>query len=347
MNFPTFLFLSAAAASPITSVVRDAVSSPHATMSELGRDVRATMRHIEEHEQRRSFAPKTNAALSVRAEATVTKPTIAAPRVTAGFAASHEVGYIPSDAAGAVSSKYLLHVSNGSVLAQDRAGVVLSNVTLASFWHDAAFPDGLLFDSRVLYDSVADRWVFCTLYDVDLHKSTLLIAVSDGGNPSLGWHRYRFTVDPADLGDADFTRMAQSRDSIAITANIFSDNDFLTPADIYVIRKSDLYSGATTLQVSQGHTRLYELAPVEGPESAQLYMLHPNNDDTDLTLFNYDAAAFTLTALTDLFAPSNTTNYFVNDIGPQRGSTTKVDLGFFIVSNAVLKNGTIWVASPR
>ena len=78
MNLPTFLFLSAAAAAPITAVTRDAVESPHATMRELGRDVRATIQR-EEHEQRHSFAPKI-AAISgpaARAESLVTKPTIA------------------------------------------------------------------------------------------------------------------------------------------------------------------------------------------------------------------------------------------------------------------------------
>src|SRR5438270_6390626 len=217
------MLLTAAAASPAAPATRDAVSSPHATMRELGSEVRAAIPLTEEREQRRSYKPQMPGfalKTAVQTESTVTKATIAAPRVTAGFAASHELGRIPSDAAGGVSSKYLLHVSNASVVAQDRAGVILSNATLASFWHDPAYADGELFDSRVLYDAAADRWILCTLYDRNLHKSTLLIAISDGGNPALGWHRYRYMVDPVfDDLDADYTRMSQTRDSIAITAN--------------------------------------------------------------------------------------------------------------------------------
>src|SRR3954464_4919213 len=172
------MFFVAAAASPVSHEVRDAVASPHATMRELGRDVRATIPRDEEHEQRRSYRPRIAgmaAQTVVRAESTVTKPTIVPPPVSTGFAASHETGQYPSDAAGAVSSKYLLHISNASVVAQDRAGVVLSNISLASFWHDPAYPDGLVYDSRVLYDGAADRWILCTLYDLSSHKSTLLI----------------------------------------------------------------------------------------------------------------------------------------------------------------------------
>ena len=95
VNLPTFLFLTAAAALPITPSVRDAVSSPHATMVELGRDYRAPIRRDEEHEQRRSFAPKIAAIAgpSAHAESIVTKPTLGPPRVTAGFAASHVPAY--------------------------------------------------------------------------------------------------------------------------------------------------------------------------------------------------------------------------------------------------------------
>jgi hypothetical protein len=117
-------------------------------MRELGRELHAPIplneKHAE-HEQRRSFAPKITgiaAETIVRAESIVTKPSIPAPTITAGFAASHDLGRSPSDAAGAVSSKYLLHVSNASVVAQDRSGTVLSSITLASFWHDPAYLDG-------------------------------------------------------------------------------------------------------------------------------------------------------------------------------------------------------------
>jgi hypothetical protein len=344
VNFPTFLFLAVAAASPITPVVRDAVSSPHATMSELGREVPPVIPLNEEREQRRSYRPQVAGIAgktTVHIESTVTQPTLAAPRVTAGFAASRELlGRIPSDAAGAVSSKYLLHVSNSSVVAQDRAGVVLSKVSLSSFWHDSAYPDAEVFDTRVLYDGVADRWILCTLYDQNFHKSALLIAVSDGGNPSLGWHRYRYIVDAAfDDLDADYTRMAQTRDSIAITANLFGSIDMF--AGIFTIRKSDAYSGAATLPVSQLNKFAYfDLVPVDGPESTQLYLVGAYSGGIALSSYN----AGTLVTITAATAPANTAQAF-DAVGLQRGSTIKLDCGFTTVHNAVLKNGTIWVAS--
>src|SRR4051812_1817561 len=107
VNVPVLLFLTAAAASPLAAATRDAVASPHATMRELGLVSRPPIRRIESHEQHRSFQPLTASASfnNVRAESTITNPSIAAPPIKAGFAAGFdEDGWYPSDAAGAVSA---------------------------------------------------------------------------------------------------------------------------------------------------------------------------------------------------------------------------------------------------
>lgn len=309
-------------------------------MRELALAPLAAILRDERHEQRRSFAPKIAAASGVHAEAVVTKPTIAAPPATAGFPSSHDIGALPSDAGGAVSTKYLLSVSNASVMVQDRAGATLSNLTLASFWHDAAFTDGALYDSRVSYDDAADRWVICTLYDVALKKATVLIAVSDGGDPTGGWHRYRFIVDPNDFEEVDLTRMALTRDFIMITANIYNSN---VSSDAYVIRKSDAYALPATLPVAQRRTPFIDLVPVDGRDDAVPYFVVPSID-VDLSVYTLSGAVFANVANPN--APAlDITSGLTGGIAPQLGSSVKIDCGPIYVTNAVLRNGTIWVAS--
>jgi hypothetical protein len=346
---PILFLLAAAVATTsfsdaLPATTRNAVESPHATMRELGMDARAPIPRNEEHEQRRSLAPKTviAAKTAIHADSIVTNPTIAAPPVKAGFAGTHDLGTSPSDAAGEVSAKYLLHVSNASVLVQDRTGTVLSNITLASFWHDPSYTDGTLYDSRVSYDPVADRWVICTLYDVNLKKGTLLIAVSDGGNPSLGWHRYRYIVDPVfDVLESDFTRMAMSRDAIVVTANIFeTDGEY---SDVFTIRKSDAYAAPSTLPITVKPTSEFDIVPVDGRTDATIYLVAQRND-ADLAIFSYNGT--TLTTIGSLQAPlPDLIGGFFAPIGLQLGGTLKLDCGFTVMTNAVLKNGVLWVAS--
>ncbi len=347
MQSSVLLLLAALAINPLAASTRDAVESPHLTMRELGREHRAVIRRDEEHEQRRSLVAKitgTFLELPVQAESVVTRTTISAPRVTAGFAGSHDLGFSPSDAAGAVSAKYLLHASNASILAQDRTGATLSNIPLGSFWHDSAYADGFLYDSRVSYDAAADRWIICTLSDINLKKSTLLLAVSDGGNPSLGWHRYRFLVDPTDEMSADFTRMALTRDAIVVTANMFDAFDaFSELADAFVVRKSDAFAGAATLPVTQTHTGIYDLVPVDSLEGALPYFV-TQRGTIDLSIYTLSGGA--LASQGNPQAPAlPITGVTSSIIGLQLGSALKLDCGFTYVYNAVLRNGVLWVAS--
>ncbi|HXH91242.1 MAG TPA: hypothetical protein VNN25_06650 [Thermoanaerobaculia bacterium] len=345
MIVPVLLFLTSAAASPVATATatRDAIASPHATMRELGLVPRAPIPHGEEHEQRRSFASKIRAVAAeapIRSESVVTKPSLAAPRVLSSFAGSHDLGWNPSDAAGAVSSKYLLHASNASILVQDRTGAILSNIPLESFWHDPAYTDGTVYDSRVLYDAVADRWILCTLYDVNYNKSTLLIAVSDNGNPSLGWHRYRFLVDPNDIREADATRAALTRDSIVITANIYTDNS--ESSDLYIVRKTDAYAGTATLPITDVQTQGIELTPVDGRDDAIVYLVTPSNTEIDI----YSVSGSTFTSVgSPQPPPLGIISGQAGGSAPQLGSTLKLDCGYISVPNAVLRNGTLWVAS--
>ncbi|MEA2163295.1 MAG: hypothetical protein QOK37_1422 [Thermoanaerobaculia bacterium] len=345
MILPAVLFLTAAALPAATAVTRGAVASPHATMHELGIvQLTATLRP-ERHEQQHSYAPKIemNAPSAIRAESLITKATLPAPAITAGFTAGHENGQLPSDAAGAISSKYVLQATNAGFLAQDRTGNVLSNTSLEGFWHDPAYPDGTVYDSRVLYDAGADRWIVSTLYDVKFRKSTLLLAVSDGGNPSLGWHRYRFLVDPTDVMETDLARMVFSRDAIVVTANIYNGGG--TQSEIFSIRKSDAYAGLASLPVTVTPAYIFDLVPVEGRDDSALYFV---TSDVYLGLTIYKLNGSTLTGVGSAQAVANTTtpgNTLICRQLTRFPGDWLIDCGYYQVGNAVLRDSTLWVVT--
>lgn len=347
MILPALLFLTATAL-PATAATRDAVASPHATMRELALVQGLGTRRQERHEQRHSFVPKidTTGLPAIRSESLITKPTLPAPTITAGFPAGRENGGLPSDAAGAVSSRFLLQATNAGFLVQNRAGNIVSNVSLESFWHDPAYPDGALYDSRVLYDAAADRWIICTLYDLTFRKSTLLLAVSDSGYPSGAWHRYRFLVDSNDVLSADLTRMVLSRDAIVITANIWGGT---TDSEIFVIRKSDAYAGLASLPVTQTPTPFFDLVPVEGRRDSALYFVWADYS-VEPTIFKMNGSALTTlgvaktSATNFILAPTNTV--LCPSLARWPGDWS-VDCGFTPIDSAVLRDDTIWIAMQQ
>lgn len=349
LMLPILVFLAAAAALPAATSTRDAVASLHVTMRELGMVRRTPTVRQERHEQQHSFAPKVETATfpAVRAESLITKPTLPAPAITAGFAAGHETdGWMPSDAAGAVSSKYLLQATNASILAQDRTGRTVSDLSLGSFWHDPAYTEGALYDSRVLYDADADRWIICTLYDVKFRKSTLLVAVSDTGDPSSAWHRYRFLVDLNDVLEADATRMVFSRDAIVVTANIYNGGG--TQSEIFSIRKSDAYAGLAALPVTVTPAYIFDLVPVEGRGDSSLYFVS-SDSFLDLNIYKLNGSALTSVGVAQAVAntaaaPEDTLICLQFTRFPLPGGWL-IDCGYYQVGNAVLRDSTLWVAT--
>src|SRR4051812_41563638 len=76
----------------------------------------------------------------------------------------------PADAAGAVGPHHIVGVTNLGIVVQSRSGEVLKMTTLNDFWSGGAVTGVHYFDSRVLYDASADRWVLAPLFVEDFPK---------------------------------------------------------------------------------------------------------------------------------------------------------------------------------
>ena len=196
-----------------------------------------------------------------------------------------------------------------------------------------AFPDGVLFDSRVLYDSVADRWIFCTLYDIELTQI-------DAAHRRLGRQAIRRSAgtgtDSQSIRrravDADFTRMV---------ADARLDRDhrqhFLARSDAYARRhirdpqERRVQRTQRRCPCHTAHTRTLSISfPVEGPESAQLYCSMRNRRRPISSLF---AMTRERSPPSGIWPRRRTRHrHRGNPIGPQRGSTIKLDCGFTFVS---------------
>jgi hypothetical protein len=343
VNRPVLLVVLALSVCPLAAATadRDATALPHATMRELALAPRSLSYRVETHEQGRPKLAKL--AQSNVGAAVTTKPTIAAPPVGAAYRASWENGGIPSDAAGAVSANYLLSASNASIVVQDRSGASLLSVALGQFWHDPAFEGGFVYDSRVAYDAAADRWVIVTLYDVSMLKSTILIAVSDGGDPTRGWQRFRYRVDPSDFEAADLTRLALTRDSIVITTNIYDDGFFDSRgANLYVIKKSAAYGGVTELPITVTRTPFFDLVPADS-DTSTAYLLVENFGSA--TIYSYNADTRALTTVGRIDSPIvNVSDGFDSELGEQLGSSLRLDCGVIYIHNAVARNGVVWAS---
>src|SRR5437868_6692536 len=197
-----------------------------------------------------AMAPATLAELA-HAALVPAPDAVSAPPVALGFKATSNPlpgttsGVSPADPSGAVGPQHVVGAFNNSVTVHDRGGKALAVASMTQFWHDPAFPDGLPYSPRVLYDAANDRWIMAMLNDdASLQNGVLLLAISSGADPTGTWRRYRIPLSADTRVDGDFARMVMTASTIVITVNEYLGND-LNGVDVFDIPKATAYGSAT------------------------------------------------------------------------------------------------------
>jgi hypothetical protein len=123
-----------------------------------------------------------------------------------------------------------------------------------------------LTDPRVLYDVLSGRW-FASISDID--ASSVLLAVSQGADPTAAWSTYSFAVS----GCADQPRLGVADGIVVLAADVFAscDDNFapLLGAELWVVNKAQLVAGAADVASSTyGPDHSFQsLAPVQSLSS--------------------------------------------------------------------------------
>ena len=322
----------------------DVVAMAPATLDELART--PVMTPIGGHDERPR--PRLAAKGGVRGNAivadfvTVAAAAVPAPPVTRGFRASYDplpsltTGSYPPDASGAVGPRHVVGAFNNSLTVHDRNGAEQLLLSIYQFWHDPAFPDTTVYDPRVTYDAVNDRWVVAMLTDTAGRLGVLLVAVSSTGDPTGTWRRYRLAASPNPDLSLDFTRMAMTAEQIVITANEFAGNAS-TGVDVFTIQKSNLYSDVATPSATETHVLgAFDFTPVTSPDSTMRLL---TQDSTSIVQYAFVPGHLDQT---NTYQPPVGFNVGEGDCD-QLGTTKTLDCGDSWLHYAFIRNGTLWV----
>ena len=100
-------------------------------------------------------------------------------------------GMTPSDCGFAISnSSYMVSAINGTVNFYDTNGVAIQSSTLANFMMEGS--SAYVFDPRVIYDPVNDKFIFCALSGSTNGKAIILFSTSD--DPAQAWNKYSLSI---------------------------------------------------------------------------------------------------------------------------------------------------------
>lgn len=127
----------------------------------------------------------------------------------------------PPDPHGAAGPNHLLVALNDRVRIQSKDGVVLSNVTLTTFWAPLGTGISSPFDPKVIYDPRSGRFYMTICSNRRSAGSSMLLAVSSTSNPLDAWHMWRFDATATDDQWADYPYIGMTEDKITFSVNMF------------------------------------------------------------------------------------------------------------------------------
>jgi hypothetical protein len=219
------------------------------------------------------------------------------------------------------------------------------SVSLASFFNYTA---ASLFDPRVLYDPIYNRWVVTA--DA-LHESAgvqkLMIAVSTTSDPTGSFIVRALDMDTANNGNLfDFPMLGMDQDAIIVTTNVYkseSENVYLSTR-MFAFAKARLYNNISQVLCTRDFGAIGTLAPpVVLDQNANTYLVSADAPGSVLRLYR----AQNLSRSTNCFVSGATNvtvpSYSIPVSASQPGTTRTIDTSDArFVNNSTQVGNFLW-----
>ncbi len=296
---------------------------------------------------------------------------VPSPQPSASFLALlDDASSFNPDTQGAVGPNHLMVTLSSQVRIQNRSGGVISTVSLDAFW--GGLGNSTVFDPRVYYDRVHQKWITAAINNPGTNNSHVLLGISQTGDPTGSWYLHAIRVDTNDGVYASSPNIGLSRDWIIIQANMYQQTgQYYDYSDIFTFHKTNLYAGGVAAYHRWSH---YPIVPLGVDYETATPVPAINYDDNYATNFlvaNVGTFADGLGRLRLLslsgpvndpvFNEYNQVLYVAaganfnfpgwaseapgdGNLAPQLGTTNRIFISDSRIQNVVYRNGALWTA---
>ena len=131
----------------------------------------------------------------------------------------------PNDLTLAISNDgKIMSCMNANIYIFDEDGNEITNLSLVDFADSLDLPETRMFDPKVIYHPVWDRFVFCFLHSSTAENNRIVFAFSETNDPSEGWSSY---VIPGHHLDttwwSDYPALGITTDEVYLTLNYIQE----------------------------------------------------------------------------------------------------------------------------
>jgi hypothetical protein len=170
-------------------------------------------------------------------------PSVAATGIAARVVNETQTGLIPPDGDIASNSCWSVQLVNTEITINNWCTGAFTQKSLATFFRDST---RFLFDPRVVYDQVWNRWVVmadaCTSCLTASNISSFDIAFSQTSDPTGAYFIYNFLIGTGTGDFGDFPQLGMDLNSIIFTYNDFLANGGFS-ANTFAVAKAYFYNG--------------------------------------------------------------------------------------------------------
>ncbi len=177
----------------------------------------------------------------------------AAPAMGKNFKGNQLHVFVPTDNSIAISKNGLIvSVDNYNVTYADSSGTIIKDsiVWLDFVNNNASFTNGM-YDPRVTYDNIHDRFILVILHGpANIAKTRIVTAFSKTNNPMDGWNIYALPGNPLnDTSWADYPNIGVNNNELFINVNLFKGPPTYNynQTAIYQVSLANGYGGASAL----------------------------------------------------------------------------------------------------
>jgi hypothetical protein len=277
-------------------------------------------------------------------------PTAQSPVSSTNFLGLDDDGtVIPPDTQGTVGPNHLMTTLNSQVRVQNKAGGVLSTVSIDAFWSSMSVAEA--FDPRIVYDPNGNRWIFSSGADPRLASAAILIGVSQTSDPTGTWNLYKIKADASSTLYADFPTLGFNANWIVVQANMYGNaGDAFSRSNIWALNKADLYAGgggAYTLMKSAGGFTQFPALTYDSTISTEYLLEVRDGSSGQLRMSKITGAVGSEVLTTGIALPTGAAwraSAGVTNFAPQLGSATRIDTDDDRILSCVYRNGALWAA---
>ena len=240
---------------------------------------------------------------------------------------------IPPDTHGAVGPNHFVEITNSHIDVYQKAAPNTrvngngNGVSLSAFFN---YHTQGLFDVRVIYDPVAQRWIVSSdAFAESAAVQKFFFAVSQTADPTGTYFFYNVNVSDGQGSTGglewDFPQLGMDQNAIIFTANFYHGIAYVDTR-MFAVPKSQIYNGQTLTPAPHVFTGLVgTLAPpIVLDTNPNTYLLAADNVDNKVSLYTLTNSAG---ALPTLNGPVSipVTAYTAPPAAPQPGTANTID----------------------